>query len=81
MRELIPNAGNECVRLESPVQSFTRRLLGEYDVDGARIPNGGHPRIMYALANRDERKWDRAERLDPRRKGGQRPFHNRSLRE
>lgn len=68
---LIPNAINECVRLESPIQSFTRRLLADHDVDGARIPNGGRALIMYASANRDERRWEHAERFDVRRKVGE----------
>lgn len=68
---LIPNAINECVRLESPIQSFTRRLLADHDIDGVRIPNGSRAIIMYASANRDERKWDRAECFDVRRKVGE----------
>ena len=38
---LILNAINECVRLESPIQSFTRRLLADHHVDGAQIPKVG----------------------------------------
>lgn len=68
---LIPNAINECVRLESPIQSFTRRLLADHDMDGTRIPDGGRALVMYASANRDERKWDRAECFDVRRKVGE----------
>lgn len=68
---LILNAINECVRLESPIQSFTRRLLADYAVDGTRVPQGERALVMYASANRDERKWDRAERFDVRRKVGE----------
>jgi cytochrome P450 len=68
---LILNAINECVRLESPIQSFTRRLLADHHVDGAQIPKGGRALVMYASANRDERKWDQAERFDVRRKVGE----------
>jgi len=68
---LILNAINECVRLESPIQSFTRRLLADHHVDGVQIPKGGRALVMYASANRDERKWDQAERFDVRRKVGE----------
>jgi hypothetical protein len=68
---LILNAINECVRLESPIQNFTRRLVADHDVDGARIPKGGRALVMYASANRDERKWDQAERFGVQRKVGE----------
>ena len=65
---LIMNSINECVRLESPIQSFTRCLLSEQDIDGTRLPAGARALVIYASANRDERKWDEPERFDVRRK-------------
>lgn len=68
---LILNAINECVRLESPIQGFTRYLLADHDVDGVRLPAGARTLILYGSANRDERKWEQPERFDVRRKVGE----------
>jgi cytochrome P450 len=61
---LIPNAFNEIVRLETPIRAFSRvttaaTRIGEYDIDaGARLI------VLYASANRDERRFDRADEFD-----------------
>lgn len=64
---LIANAINEAVRIESPIRGFTRFAVQDYHVDGALIPAGDRVLILYASANRDERRWKDPERFDVRR--------------
>lgn len=65
---LIPNAVNEVVRLESPIQGFSRVLVEDHVVDGVTMPAGSRAIVLYASANRDERVWDAPERFDVRRR-------------
>lgn len=65
---LIPNAINEAVRLESPIRGFTRYAKDDYEVDGVLIPQGARVLILYASANRDERRWTDPDRFDVERK-------------
>jgi cytochrome P450 len=65
---LIPNAINESLRLESPIRGFTRHLTTDAVIDGVSIPGGSRVLLLYASANRDERKWQDAERFDVRRR-------------
>jgi len=68
--ELVNRAINEVLRLESPVQVFTRRVRGgDHDFAGARLPDGARVLVMFASANRDERKWEDPERFDITREG------------
>ena len=64
---LIPSAINECVRLESPIRAFTRYATHDIEIDGAPVPAGARLLVLYASANRDERKWRDPERFDVRR--------------
>ncbi|GAC1542799.1 MAG: cytochrome P450 [Herpetosiphon sp.] len=61
---LIPNAFEEVVRLESPIQSFSRKATGDYDVEGIVIPAGARVVVLYASANRDERTWEQPDTFD-----------------
>jgi cytochrome P450 len=61
---LIPNAVNEVLRLESPIRSFGRITSRDTEIGGVPIPEGARIVVIYASANRDERKWDRPERFD-----------------
>lgn len=64
---LIPNAINEAVRVESPIRGFTRFVREDYRLEDVTIPAGSRALILYASANRDERKWVEPERFDVRR--------------
>lgn len=64
---LVPNAINEAVRLESPVRGFTRSVRRECEVDGTTLREGDRVLVLYASANRDERRWEHAELFDVRR--------------
>ncbi len=66
---LIPRAINEVVRLESPVQSFSRFVTRDHVVDGIALPAGSRVLLMYASANRDERRWADPTRFDLHRRG------------
>lgn len=70
-RSLIPAAIAEALRLETPVRAFSRYVAEDADVDGVAIPGGSRALIVYASANRDERRWEDAERFDVRRRAPQ----------
>ena len=64
---LIPNAINEAVRLESPIRGFTRYVAQDHLVGDTLIPAGDRALMLYASANRDERRWENPETFDIRR--------------
>ena len=64
---LIPAAIDEAVRLESPIRGFTRVAANDCEIGGVAVPAGSRLLMLYASANRDERKWDDPDRFDIRR--------------
>jgi cytochrome P450/ferredoxin-NADP reductase len=62
--ELIPNAVEEVVRLASPIRAFTRYVAEDSEIAGVAIPQGARVMVMYASANRDERKFAEPDRFD-----------------
>ena len=66
--ELTRNAINEAVRLESPIRGFTRSVTVEHEVGGVRLPAGARVLLLYASANRDERKWEDPEAFNVQRR-------------
>jgi cytochrome P450 len=62
--KLLQNAINEVLRLESPIRGFTRYVSTEYTFSGSKIPADSRVLILYASANRDERRWQDPERFD-----------------
>jgi cytochrome P450 len=73
---LISGAVNEALRLESPIRAFTRLVAHDAEIDGASVPKGARLLVLYGSANRDERRWENAERFDVARSnaGGQLAF-------
>ena len=65
---LIPNAINEAVRLESPIQGFSRCTTRDHEIEGAVIPKGARVLMLFGSANRDERKWSDPEGFDIQRR-------------
>jgi cytochrome P450 len=61
--ELIPQAVEEILRFDAPFQWFTRVATRDVDVRGVSIPAGGRVVVIWASANRDERRWSRADEL------------------
>jgi cytochrome P450 len=54
---LIASAINEVLRMESPVQGFSRLVTRDYDMDGIVLPTGSRAIAFYGAANRDARKF------------------------
>jgi cytochrome P450 len=67
----MPGAINEVLRIESPIQVFSRYLVRDAEVEGVRLPQGSRALVMYGSANRDEGKWQDPERFDIRRKAAE----------
>jgi len=68
---LIPNAVNEAIRLESPIQGFSRVLTDDFSVEDQRLHKGARVLVMYASGNRDERRWEYPERFDITRRANE----------
>lgn len=63
--DLASNAFNEVIRLESPVQYFTRVTTRDVELDdGVIIPKQARVLISYGAANRDDRRFDKADEFD-----------------
>lgn len=67
---LVGSAFEESLRLESPVQGFFRITTREVDIGGTEIPAGSRVLLSFGAANRDERRWDRADEFELGRKPG-----------
>lgn len=66
--ELLPDAVEEFLRLTSPVQGLARSTSRDITIGDTTIPRGKKALLLYASANRDERRWgDDAAKLDIRR--------------
>lgn len=68
--ELIPHAINEAVRLESPIRAFSRVVACDTVFEGVALERGARVYMLYACANRDERRYREPERFDIERKPG-----------
>ena len=62
--ELIKGVVNEAVRMGSPIRGFTRLATQDFDVGGQTIPAGDRALILFASANRDERRYDAPDAFD-----------------
>ena len=60
---LIPAAINEAIRLETPLHGFTRVVTRDTAYDDQVVPSGSRVLLLYASANRDQRKWHQPERF------------------
>ncbi|NDV07675.1 cytochrome P450 [Rhodococcus sp. IEGM 248] len=69
-RSLIPNAFNEVLRLESPVQMFARVTTKPYSTDGLELAPDSRILLMFASANRDERQYTDPDIFDVLRPAG-----------
>ncbi len=67
-RSLLPGAINEALRIESPIRLFSRYVRAEAVFEDIAIPAGERLLVLYASANRDDRKWHDPERFDITRK-------------
>ncbi len=69
---LMPNAVEELLRFDSPVQTSTRVTTGTYHVDGVDIPAARQVMLLLGSANRDENVFTEPDRLDLRRQAASR---------
>lgn len=62
--ELISRAVDEALRFEAPVRAFSRLAAADYPVGGTTIPAGARVLVIFASANRDERRYEDPDRFD-----------------
>jgi cytochrome P450 len=67
-RSLIPGAINEALRMEAPIRLFSRHVREATTFEDVVMPEGSRLLVLYASANRDERKWERPNEFDITRK-------------
>ena len=65
---LLPNAIEEMLRYEGPVQGLARTTARDVEMHGVTIPEGSRVQILYGSANRDERRFPDGDRFDIHRK-------------
>ena len=63
-RSLLASATNEVLRIEPPVQRFTRAATREVEIGGAVLPEGARVAVLFGSANRDERRFPEPDRFD-----------------
>ena len=61
---LVPSAFNEVLRIEPPVQRFTRFAASSVELGGAVLPEGSRVAVLFGSANRDERHFEDPDRFD-----------------
>ena len=62
--EMMRPAITEVLRMESPVQWFSRVLKQDYDADGVIVPEGSRVMLLFGAGNRDERHFENPDRFD-----------------
>jgi cytochrome P450 len=65
---LVPDAIEEAVRFDSPVQLVFRLATADTEIAGTRIPKGATVAALIGSANRDERRFPDPDRFDIARK-------------
>jgi len=74
-RGLVANAVEEILRYEAPSPVQARYVMREVELHGTTIPEGSTMLLLNGAANRDEREFADADRLDVRRD----PIHHLSF--
>jgi cytochrome P450 len=62
--DLIGNAINECMRMESAIQGFARHTTKDDTIGGSTLPAGSRVLVLYGSANRDDRQFADPTRFD-----------------
>jgi cytochrome P450 len=63
-RSLLPSAVNEVLRIQPPVQRFTRATTRETTLGGVPLAEGARLAVLFGSANRDERRFPEPDRFD-----------------
>jgi cytochrome P450 len=67
-RSLVPSAIEEILRYEAPSPIQARTVMRDVEYHGTRVPAGSTLVLLNGSANRDEREFEDADRLDVRRR-------------
>ncbi len=62
--ELLGNAIEEIVRLNTPIRAFTRRLDAPAEIAGVPLQSGERVLVVYGAANRDPARFEDPHRFD-----------------
>jgi cytochrome P450 len=60
---LIPAAIEELLRFDAPIQALARTTTRDVELHGTVMPAGSRVCLVWASANRDERRWPEPDRL------------------
>jgi cytochrome P450 len=60
----VPSAINEILRMETPLQGYSRLVAQDYEMDEVTLPAGSRAIVFFGAANRDERKFPDPHRFD-----------------
>jgi len=60
----LPRGLEECLRLDPPIQGLARTLTRDVALHGREIPKGDQVLLLFASANRDERRIPDPDRFD-----------------
>ncbi|HUF85683.1 MAG TPA: cytochrome P450 [Acidimicrobiia bacterium] len=63
-RSLLASAVNEVLRIEPPVQRFTRCATRAVELGGVTLPEGARLAVLFGSANRDPRRFADPDRFD-----------------
>jgi cytochrome P450 len=63
----IPDAIEEFLRFDGPVQGLTRTVVRDAELHGVTLHPGEKVHLLFAAANRDERAFERPDELDVER--------------
>jgi cytochrome P450 len=61
---LIPDAVEEVLRMDAPVQGMMRTTSREVEIHGVKVPQGAKVLLMFASANRDAAEFAEPDRFD-----------------
>lgn len=63
-RSLLPNAIEELLRFDTPLQMFERWVLEPFEIHRIEIPRGAELGLLFGSANRDPSVFERPDELD-----------------
>jgi cytochrome P450 len=63
----VSSAINEVLRMEAPIQGFSRLVTRDYNMDGIVLPAGSSAIAFYGAANRDPRKFTNPNQFEAMR--------------